>query len=79
MTMQNLSFEKGMKKLEEIVHSLETEELTLENALKKFEEGIEISRFCSKKLEETEKKITILLADKQERSEQAREEPYRKR
>jgi exodeoxyribonuclease VII small subunit len=77
--MQNLSFEKAMKKLEEIVHSLEINELSLEDALKKFEEGIEISRFCSKKLEETEKKITILLADKQERSERAKEKPYRRR
>jgi exodeoxyribonuclease VII small subunit len=65
--MQNLTFEKAMKKLEEIVQSLEGEELPLESALKKFEEGIEISRFCSQKLEETEKKITILLADKQGR------------
>lgn len=65
--MQNLTFEKAMKKLEEIVQSLEGEDLPLESALKKFEEGIEISRFCSQKLEETEKKITILLADKQGR------------
>jgi exodeoxyribonuclease VII small subunit len=77
--MKNLSFEKAMKKLEEIVHSLEIEELSLEDALRRFEEGIEISQFCSKKLEETEKKITILLADKQARSNRATEKPYRRR
>lgn len=74
--MQNISFEKAMKKLEEIVQSLEGEEMPLESALKKFEEGIEISRFCSKKLEETERKITILLADKQN---QVAEKSYRRR
>ena len=74
--MQKLSFEKAMKKLEEIVQSLEGEEMPLENALKKFEEGIEISRFCSKKLEETEKKIAILLADKEGRIS---ERSYRRR
>jgi exodeoxyribonuclease VII small subunit len=35
--------------------------LTLENALKKFEEGIKLSRYCSQKLEDTEKKITLLM------------------
>ncbi len=74
--MQNLSFEKAMKKLEEIVQELEGKEMPLENALKKFEEGIEISRFCSKKLEETEKKIAILLADKEGR---VSERSYRRR
>ena len=74
--MQNLTFEKAMKKLEEIVQALEGQEMPLENALKKFEEGIEISKFCSKKLEETEKKITILLADRQGK---ATERSYRRR
>lgn len=74
--MQNLSFEKAMRKLEEIVQELEGQDMPLENALKKFEEGIEISKFCNKKLEETEKKIAILLADKQGR---ANERAYRRR
>lgn len=74
--MQNLSFEKAMKKLEEIVQILEGQDMPLENALKKFEEGIEISKFCNKKLEETEKKIAILLADKQGRTS---ERAYRRR
>lgn len=74
--MQNLSFEKAMKRLEEIVQALEGQDMPLENALKKFEEGIEMSKFCSKKLEETEKKITILLADRQGRMT---EKPYRRR
>jgi exodeoxyribonuclease VII small subunit len=58
-----MTFEKAMKKLEEIVKELEAGELTLEDSLKKFEEGVKLSKFCSSKLEETEKKITLLLKD----------------
>ena len=52
-----------MKKLEKIVEELETGDLPLEKSLKKFEEGIDLSKFCSRKLEETEAKITRLMAD----------------
>jgi len=57
------TFEKAMKQLEDIVHELESGDLSLENAMKKFEEGIELSKFCSEKLDETEKKITMLTRD----------------
>jgi len=50
-----------MERLEQIIAELETGEITLEKALKKFEEGINLSKFCSKKLDETEKKVMILL------------------
>ena len=63
--MAQQTFEKAMKQLEQIVQELETGDLPLEKALKKFEEGIQLSRFCSQKLDETEKKITILLKDKE--------------
>ena len=52
-----------MKKLEQIVQELESGELPLEDAMKKFEEGIQLSKFCFKKLDETERKITILMQD----------------
>jgi len=58
-----MTFEKAMKKLEEIVQELETGELTLEESLKKFQEGVTLSKFCSSKLDETENKITLLLKD----------------
>lgn len=58
-----MTFEKAMKKFEEIVKELEVGELTLEESLKKFEEAVKLSKFCSSKLEETEKKITLLLKD----------------
>ena len=55
------TFEKAMKQLENIVRDLETGDLPLEKAMKKFEEGIQLSKFCSQKLDETEQKITLLI------------------
>lgn len=59
--MAKKTFEQSMKQLEQIVAELESGDLPLEQALKKFEEGMELSRFCSQKLEETERKITLLM------------------
>ena len=59
--MSKLSFEKALERLESIVQEMESGELSLENALKKFEEGVKLSHFCTQKLNETEKKITILM------------------
>lgn len=61
--MAKQTFEIAMKQLELIAQELESGELSLELAMKKFEEGIQLSRFCSKKLDETERRITILLQD----------------
>jgi exodeoxyribonuclease VII small subunit len=58
--MSKQTFEMAMEKLQRIVDELETGNLPLEEARKKFEEGIKLSNFCSQKLEETEKKITLL-------------------
>ncbi len=55
------TFEDSMAKLEQIVDSLETGDLSLEKALKKFEEGVQLSKFCFNKLDETEKKVSLLL------------------
>jgi exodeoxyribonuclease VII small subunit len=59
--MAKKSFEQSLKQLEQIVHELESGELPLEQAIRKFEEGIELSKFCAQKLEETERKITLLM------------------
>lgn len=59
--MTKLSFEKALEQLEQIVHEMESGRLPLESALKKFEEGIKLSRFCSQKLEETERRINLLI------------------
>jgi len=61
--MAKPTFEIAMKQLEQIVQELESGNLSLEDSIKKFEEGIKLSKFCSAKLDETEKKITLLLKD----------------
>lgn len=55
------SFEEEMIKLENIVTELEKSDLSLDDSVKKFEEGINISKECNKMLETAEKKISILL------------------
>jgi exodeoxyribonuclease VII small subunit len=61
--MAKKSFEQALKLLEQIVVELESGDLPLEQALRKFEEGMELSRFCAQKLEETERKITQLIQE----------------
>jgi len=52
-----------MKRLEEISQDLESGDLSLEDSLKAFEEGMKLVNFCSKKLEEAEQKITLLVKE----------------
>ena len=59
--MEELGFEQALAKLEEIVEKLEEGNLLLEEALKVFEEGVGLVRICSQRLEEGEKKISLLL------------------
>jgi exodeoxyribonuclease VII small subunit len=59
--MAEPNFEKALEKLEEIVEGLESGDLPLEEALKKYEEGIKLARLCNKKLETAQKKVEILL------------------
>ena len=61
---KELNFEETMKELEEIVQELEKGELNLDDSIKKFEKGMELSKTASKYLEDAEKKITILVKDK---------------
>ena len=61
--MAKKNFEMAMKQLEQIVQDLETGDMPLEKAIKKFEEGIQISKYCSGKLDESEKRITLLMRD----------------
>lgn len=55
------NFEESMKKLEDIAKDLERDDLTLDESVKKFEEGMAISKACKDILDEAEKKITILI------------------
>lgn len=59
----NKNFEEMIKDLEEIAKELESGNLSLDQSVKKFEEGMELSKECSKILESAEKKISILVKD----------------
>lgn len=54
-------FEKSLTRLEEVVKRLESTDLSLDEAMKLFEEGVKLSRDCQKQLEEAEGKVEILL------------------
>ncbi len=58
--MGQIKFEKAMQRLEQIVEDLEKGELDIDKSLEIFEEGIKMSRVCSKKLNEAEAKIEKL-------------------
>ena len=57
---EKFQFEKALEDLEKIVEAMESGELTLDQALKKYEEGVGLVRACQSKLTETEKRIEIL-------------------
>ena len=58
-----LNFEKAMSELEALVEDMEQGDLPLEKALKRFEEGVRLSKYCTETLDETERKVTLLLKD----------------
>lgn len=59
------SFEKALERLEEIVAKLEEGNLSLDESLKIFQEGVELSRFCTKKLSEVEARVKKLVKTKE--------------
>lgn len=58
---KKVDFEKSLGRLEEVVRKLESPQLSLDEAMKLFEEGVELSRDCQKQLEEAEGRVEILL------------------
>ncbi len=58
---KNRSFEENLKKFEDILESLEEGELTLEETIRKYEEGSELSKLCTKELESAQKKIEKII------------------
>ena len=58
---RKLTFEQAMTRLEKIVQDMENSGMDLDKSLKEFEEGVELVRFCSAKLEETKKKVEMLV------------------
>ena len=59
--MKEVKFEEAMQKLENIANDLEKGDLSLEESVAKFEEGMKLSKQCNDIIEKAEKKITILL------------------
>jgi exodeoxyribonuclease VII small subunit len=58
---KNEKFEEALQKLETIVSKMEEGDLTLEEALKAFEEGVKLAKFCSSKLDEAERRVEKLM------------------
>ncbi|MEA3546715.1 MAG: exodeoxyribonuclease VII small subunit [Thermodesulfobacteriota bacterium] len=59
--MAKKTFENALQILEDITRELEEGNLSLEESLKKFNEGVKLADFCNKKLEESQKKVDLLL------------------
>lgn len=58
-----LTFEESLKRLEEIVHTLENGDTPLEQSINLFEEGVKLSGHCNKLLETAEQKVIVLTKD----------------
>lgn len=74
-----MRFEEAMQKLENITRDLEGGNLSLEESLKKFEEGMELVGFCEQKLEEIEKRIRFLTTKEDKLKLEAQEPVNKKR
>jgi exodeoxyribonuclease VII small subunit len=64
--MAKEKFEEALERLEDIVRKMEAGDMTLEESLKAFEEGIKLARLCSRKLDEAERRVEILLKQEEE-------------
>ena len=60
---KEMQFEEAFKRLEAIVENLESGDLSLEESMKLFEEGIGLTEACKSRLEDAEQKIKLLLKD----------------
>ena len=63
MARKKEKFEEALQKLEAIVAKMEEGDLPLEEALKAFEEGVKLAKFCTGKLDEAERKVEKLIRD----------------
>jgi exodeoxyribonuclease VII small subunit len=61
--MAKEKFEDALEKLEDIVKKMEAGDLPLEDALKSFEDGIKLIRFCQAKLDEAGRRVEVLLGN----------------
>jgi len=61
---KKLSFEEAMSQLESIIEEMEDGKLPLEKSIERFEEAVELVKFCNKKLDSYEKKLSVVLENK---------------
>ena len=61
MKDKNIKFEDKILELEKITKELESDELTLDDSIEKFENGMKISKECKEMLDNVEKRITVLI------------------
>jgi exodeoxyribonuclease VII small subunit len=61
----NKKFEAALEDLELVVEQLETGDLSLEDSLEAFEKGVGLVKYCNQKLDEVEKKVELLVKDKE--------------
>ena len=59
------NFESALAELEEVVEQLESGDLPLDDSLAAFEKGVGLVKFCNHKLNEVEKKVELLIKDKE--------------
>ncbi len=59
--MAKKTFEEALERLETITRELEDGDISLEDSLKKFDEGVKLAEFCNKKLDDAQRKVDILL------------------
>jgi len=59
--MEKVDFEKALDTLETLVGALEEGDLSLDDAMQKYEEGIKLTKECSRQLQEAEKKVELLI------------------
>lgn len=71
--MENLSFEEALRELEKTVNELEAEKLTLDDSVKKYKKGMELSKYCNDLLFKAEKEITVLI---EQSNGEINEEPF---
>ncbi|WP_161878139.1 exodeoxyribonuclease VII small subunit [Alkalibacterium sp. MB6] len=67
-TVKDQTFDEAMKKLEHIVNKLEQGDVPLEEALDQFQEGITLSRYCKRIVDEAEKTVTRMVSENGEES-----------
>ncbi|MPZ75564.1 MAG: exodeoxyribonuclease VII small subunit [Deltaproteobacteria bacterium] len=60
-----IKFEAALEDLEQVVEQLESGDLSLEDSLAAFEKGVGLVRYCNQKLSEVERKVELLVKDKE--------------